>query len=137
MLVTKRAINQCTTLLPRRLQGPSFSTSVNAFAPRPHPTKPIPINQSINSKPTPFENGNRWSFTVGNTAISLAILLSATCLMGMQESNALQAEPKQQKQSSTIKTKTTKYNKDEVSLLCLIGFPKNGKTNQAMNLEKR
>lgn len=92
-----------------------------------------------NSKAAPttsrisFENGNAWSNTVGNTAIALASLLAATCLLN-SNTHELKLEAKQNKES---KGKSTKYTKDDVSLLCLIGFPESGKTTQVENLEKR
>lgn len=83
----------------------------------------------------PHENHNRWSNTVGNTAIALASLLAATCLFNTN-THKLRAEAKPTKKNEKVDL-STKYSKDDVSLLCLIGFPQSGKTTQAENLEIR
>ncbi|PWN34572.1 uncharacterized protein FA14DRAFT_160117 [Meira miltonrushii] len=85
------------------------------------------------SQRIPFENGNAWSNTVGNTAIALASLLAATCLLNTN-THELKLEAKQNKESGAA---STKYKKDDVSLLCLIGYPQSGKTTQVENLENK
>lgn len=109
----------------------SFHLSSGRNAPR--PSSKINTKTQPTSVRIPFENGNEWSNTVGNTAIALASLLAATCLLNTN-THELKAEAKQNKGGTSP---STKYSKDDVSLLCLIGFPESGKTTQVENLENR
>lgn len=85
------------------------------------------------SQRIPFEDGN-WSNTVANTAIALASLLAATCFFNTN-THELKLEAKQNGKSNA--GTSTKYNKNDVSLLCLIGYPQSGKTTQVEKLEDR
>lgn len=77
----------------------------------------------------------RWSLHVSATAVGLALLASAGLFNGRQTIHA-EAKP-QEKKGSVSKRSGPSYQKDEVSLLCLIGFPNSGKSTQASKLQER
>lgn len=84
-----------------------------------------------------YDHDARWNLSVSATAISLAILASAGLFNGRQtlHAEAKQAQPKTKNEHQ--QSGQPSFTKDDVSLLCLIGYASAGKSTQAKNLEKR
>lgn len=73
-----------------------------------------------------------WPNSVSATACGLALLASIGLFNGRK---TIHAEAKQHE--SIAKGRQASLTKDDVSLLCLIGYPRSGKSVQASNLERR